>query len=157
MFVLSQKGSVCESPKVINKQQMCHKPADVLRSCFAEWQRLCESYGRYLTVSQAQSLHDMGKCALSFYNGAAWEAAGQNKLAWQIIPKAHVHHHMQIDLLREKYNPRFFHNFQGEDMMKSLKQLVITALGTGMERRVLKRAILRISASTPQDLAARKS
>ena len=101
-------------------------------------------------------MYNVGIQALQFYNASAWEAVGQNLLRWQVLPKGHAHHHLQIDLLRERYNPRFFHNFQGEDLMKSLKKLIHLASGPGMETRVLQRAILRISASRPQELARRK-
>ena len=40
----------------------------------AEWQHLCESYGRYLSSAHAGRLYDMGIQALQFYNASAWEA-----------------------------------------------------------------------------------
>jgi hypothetical protein len=40
--------------------------------------------------------------------------------------------------------------------MKSLKKLIHLTCGPGMEARVLKRAILRVSASRPDELAARR-
>ena len=74
------------------------------------------------------------------------------------MPKAHLFDEMQEDLLAEKYNPRFCHNFGGEDMMKSVKKLVYLAscAGAGMERRVIRRSLLRIAANRPHELTRGK-
>ena len=68
--------------------------------------------------------------ALHFYNGVAWEAAGQSLLRWKMLPKAHPFNHIQRDLIVDRVNPRFFHNFAGEDKMKSIKKLMIITGGS---------------------------
>ena len=92
--------------------------------------------------------------ALHFYNGAAWEAAGRSLLRWKMLPKAHPFNHIQKDLIVDRVNPRFFHNFAGEDKMKSIKKLMIIAGGSPL--LVLKRSLLRLAARQPQDLVKRK-
>ena len=63
--------------------QACRLPGLKPFKCFrrpfqmsplAEWQHLCESYGRYLSSAHAGRLYDMGIQALQFYNASAWEA-----------------------------------------------------------------------------------
>ncbi|CAK9047507.1 Kinase D-interacting substrate of 220 kDa [Durusdinium trenchii] len=56
-------------------------------SSFAEWQRLTEEYPYYLTATQAQGLHDLGKLCLHMYHLAAAVAAMQGKLRWLVLPK----------------------------------------------------------------------
>lgn len=122
------------------------------RCTFAEWQLLCETFGRYLSDQEAHQLHFVGKSALLFYTASAWQAAGQSELHWHILPKSHLFNEMQEDVPQEKYNPRFYHNFQGEDMMKSVKKLVHLAscAKSGMELNVLRRSLVRIAANRKQ-------
>ncbi|CAK9008271.1 unnamed protein product [Durusdinium trenchii] len=48
---------------------------------------LTEEYPYYLTATQAQGLHDLGKLCLHMYHLAAAVAAMQGKLRWLVLPK----------------------------------------------------------------------
>lgn len=117
---------------------------NILRTCWAHWQHLADSMGRYLTPLQAQKLHDAGNMALQMHYAASWEGASQGELAWLHLPKMHLADHCDQDVLAFAYNPRFFANWQGEDFMGSLKKLCVGTLAKGMELRVLRRCLIRV-------------
>ena len=123
------------------------------RTCYARFQDLMESLPRYLTADEAEELTSAGWNALRFHNAAACEASTQGVLSWLMQPKAHTMCHLLDDAMHERYNPRFYHNFEGENAIGSLKPLCMRCLGPGMERRVLKRVVLKMVTEKEDDVA----
>lgn len=124
---------------------------------WAEWQRLSELYPRYLNDAQANHLHDLGMQCIHLYNFSAAVAATQGQLRWLILPKLHIFHHMILDLPVNFQNVRPFHCFSGEDYMEFLKQVCLsTCTASNMEKRVLKRALLKCMAQCHTSISALK-
>lgn len=127
------------------------------RCSWAEWQRLSELYPRYLNDAQANHLHDLGMQCIHLYNFSAAVAATQGQLRWLILPKLHIFHHMILDLPVNFQNVRPFHCFSGEDYMECLKQVCLsTCTASNMEKRVLKRALLKCMAQCHTSISALK-
>ena len=129
----------------------------VYRCSWAEWQRLSELYPRYLNDAQASHLHDLGMQCIHLYNFSAAVAATQGRLRWHVLPKLHIFHHMILDLPLNFQNVRAFHCFSGEDYMGFLKQICLsTCTASNMEKRVLKRALLKCMAQCKASISALK-
>lgn len=118
--------------------------ADLPRVSYAEWQRLSDAAGRYLSMTQARALHDAGQTAANFHHAASWECASQGILGWLVLPKMHVGSHVDQDALSFCYNPRFWANWNGEDFMGSLKKICAGTNSRKMELRVLRQSLLRV-------------
>ena len=125
----------------------------LLRCAFAHFQTLCEAMPQYLSSRQAEELSESGWAALQFYHAASCEAVNQNLFRWLMLPKAHTMSHMLDDVLNEHYNIRFYHNFEGENLVGVLKPLAAMCLGPGMESRVLRRTILKLVTLKESDVA----
>lgn len=98
-----------------------------------------------LVREEADRLHDLGIQCCHFLHASACEAASQSRVRWLVLPKLHVFHHMNLDLRRELWNPRGYHNFSGESYMKVLKAVYSRAnTGARVAERVLKRTMLRV-------------
>lgn len=81
-------------------------------------------------------------------------AASMSELSWVLLPKMHLFDHMNQDLRVEAYNPRWFHNFGGEDYMGVLKAVCSKCAGQGMAIQVLRRTLLRLVAAKPLSFRA---
>lgn len=123
------------------------------RCSFAHYQDKCEAFPRYLSAADADELASCGWTALRFYHAAATEAASQQAFSWVMLPKAHTMCHMLDSIKHERYNPRFYHNFEGENLIGCLKPLCTQCLGVGMEGRVLKRTVLKVFSEKEEDVA----
>jgi len=55
------------------------------------------------------------------------QAASRGVHAWQIVPKLHQMHHIILDAVEDRDNPRFFHCFGDGDMVG--KMLVLARAG----------------------------
>ena len=108
---------------------------------------------RYLTADEADALASSGWNALRFYHAASCEAAAQGVMSWLMLPKAHTMCHLMDDVRHERYNPRFYHNFEGENLIGSVKPLCMQCVGPGMESRVLKRTVLKLVSLKETDVA----
>lgn len=125
----------------------------VLRTSFAEWQNVTERFPRYLSAEQATDLKNLGIQCCHFFFLSAQIAAGQNQLRWLILPKLHIFVHVSLDVGRERYNPRSYHCFSGEDFMGYLKLVAqSTPKAERFEERMLKRSLLKVVTSTPAAL-----
>lgn len=122
------------------------------RSAFAEFQNMCEELPQFLDEDAANDLAGLGQEALQLYHAAASEACSQNKFAWLMLPKAHVFDHLLACVKSERYNFRFYHNFEGENMVGVLKPLCVMSLGKGMETRFLKRSLLKLISLKEQEI-----
>lgn len=125
-----------------------------LRCYWAHWQNLLEGYPQYLSEDEANNLSECGQSALLCFLAAANEAVAQSVFAWIILPKLHVFHHVCMDISIERYSPRYFHCFSGEDFMGTIKVACARCAGTGMSLRVLKRSLLRLFSSKQSDVDA---
>ena len=95
----------------------------------------------------------IGHTMLPLFFLSAQIAAGQNQLRWLILPKLHIFVHVCLDVGREKYNPRSYHCFSGEDYMGYLKLVAqSTPKAERFEERMLKRSLLKVITSTPAAL-----
>ena len=112
-------------------------------------QHLCESFGQYLTDQEAAELARTGLDALHLYLGASMQAASMSLFSWVLLPKMHIFDHLNQDLKAEAYNPRWFHNFGGEDFMGVLKAVCSQCAGEGMSIQVLRRTLLRLVTAKP--------
>ena len=127
-----------------------------LRVSFAEWQNLCERLPQYLSPEQGVDLHFAGITAIHSFMAAANHAASLKVFSWLVLPKMHVFHHLQLDIQRELYNCRYFHNFSGEDFVGALKATCMKCCGPGMPLRVLKRTLLRVVCNNIKEVDAFK-
>ena len=123
-----------------------------MRCSFAEWQRLLELFPGYLSAEQGKQLRDLGLQCCVFYDAAGWVSCVQKKLRWLAIPKIHQMDHLSCDCEVERFSPRMFHNYGGEDFMGHLKAIVFQTQGPGMAIRVLRRCMLKLQAAKPQHL-----
>ena len=123
------------------------------RCSFAHFHDKCESFGRYLTAAEADELSSCGWTALRFCYAASCEAVSQQVFSWLMLPKAHTMAHILDDIQHERYNARFYHNFEGENLIGCIKPLCTQCLGPGMETRVLKRTVLKIFSEREADVA----
>lgn len=129
--------------------------SNLIRCSFAEWQRLLECFPCYLNNEQGQQLRDLGLQCCHFYAAASWISNLQGRLRWLVIPKLHLLNHLASDSSIELYNPRFYHNYSGEDYMGYLKKIVFQTQGPGMAIRVLKRSMLKLQAARADQLRVR--
>lgn len=125
-----------------------------LRCSWANWQHLLELYPQYLSEEQADHLSDAGVSALHCFLASANEAVSQHVFAWLVLPKLHVFHHVCIDVKVERYSPRWYHAYSGEDFMGLLKIICFRCAGNGMALRVLKRSLLRLVSAKQADVDA---
>ena len=112
---------------------------------------MCETYGQYLTATEAHEMSSVGMSALHFYLAAANLARLMSVFSWIVLPKAHVFDHINADLVTELYNVRWCHNFGAEDFMGVLKTICSRCAGKGMALQVLRRTLLRLVAAKPLD------
>ena len=123
------------------------------RCAFGNYQNLVEAMPQFMSGSQAEELTTAGWVGLQFYYAASCEAVRQNLFSWLMVPKAHTLAHMLDDQLSERYNSRFYHNYEGESLVGALKPLAFRCLGPGMEARVLRRTILKLVTLKESDIA----
>ena len=123
---------------------MLVKASISLRTAFADFQNTCEALPQFLSEDGADHLWRLGQDALQLYHAASSEACAQLVFSWLMLPKAHVMDHLLATVKSERYNFRFFHNFEGENMIGVLKPLCVKSLGKGMEARFLKRSLLKL-------------
>jgi hypothetical protein len=74
-----------------------------------------KSGGCFFTDEEAELLDRCGHAYLFAYSALA--AKQTNHALWHHIPKHHHFHHLILDAVAEKMNPRFFHCFSDEDFI----------------------------------------
>ncbi len=100
----------------------CHnddkRQAGVLSSCLwglAEYFHVIKSADRFFTDAELPRLYHASHTFLYMFSEMSRES--DDLLMWSHIPKMHQFHHLILDALDDRNNPRFFHCFGDEDMV----------------------------------------
>lgn len=109
----------------------------------ASWFDHVEQAGRYLSQHEATQIHALGLLFLRTYKRLGGAAIRAGKLRWPIRPKFHAFQHLNIDMLNERYNCRFYHSFCDESMVGVMKRLARTCNVFTLERSTLRKYLLR--------------
>ena len=97
---------------------------------------------RVFTRAEQEECESMYLCYRAGHNRLT-EASLQSRLCrWQQRPKGHMLEHCIFDHLPE--NPRFCHNFLGEDFIRRIKVLAIRSHPGHLSRHVLTKYCLQM-------------
>ena len=108
---------------------------------------LSEQAPRFLSEAQAQEMNDAVLAFLRTYETLAKYGLQCGRRRFKIVPKFHVFKHIGEDVLRTRYNYRYYHCFLDEDYIGAWKTLATRTSKELMEFRLITRYLLRLRAS----------
>lgn len=79
----------------------------------AEYFHLLRTGSRFFTDDEATRLNYAGHAFLQSYSSLSRPGSTM----WHLVPKFHAFHHIVLDSVSEKTNPRYYHCFGDEDMV----------------------------------------
>ena len=108
----------------------------------ADWHLKIESYPRFLTPMQGDTLIDISNHVLHCYKALAIQHSAKGSLAFPLRPKLHAFAEINYFARRQCLNPRVRHCFKDEDMMGVVKHVARRVHKGLLELRTLCRLLM---------------
>ena len=83
----------------------------------ASYFHICKSASRFFTDGEARQLDIAGHTFLYMYSELRRVAIREQTFLWPLAPKFHMFHHIVLDAMSDRVNPRYFHCFGDEDQV----------------------------------------
>lgn len=126
------------------------KEAELASTCawaMAQYFHTLRTAGRWFDDRELEQINDAGHTFLHIYSELARQATSPGE--WHIVPKFHQFHHLILDSMEDRNNPRFFHCFGDEDMVGQM----LTLARAGHATTVVDNALDNYTAGLKQRLA----
>ena len=86
---------------------------------------VCKKASRFFTDAEAEAVNHAGHTFLYMYSELRRTSISEATYMWNITPKWHQFHHLILDSVSDRSNPRYFHCFGDEDQIG--KMLLLAA------------------------------